>query len=230
MVGSRPTHTSSNISKATDHWGQFTPIVNMSSEGDTPAFMYVYPNGLNDPEKIDQGSWGGRFDLVKKIGIRSMKPVTNESEFDPYLMFGNSTEGTKAIKRWSPAYDNDFAARMDWSICSKYFEANHHPIAVLNGDTSRRVLEVTATPSSTVELSAVGSSDPDQDALTYAWSFYREASSCDGDVKIENSSAVSAKLSIPANTSGKSMHIILEVYDNGEPSLYAYRRVIINVR
>ncbi len=93
--------------------GAVYPDRKWATEGDTPAFMHVYPNGLNDPEKIDQGSWGGRFDLAKKAGIRSMKPVTNEGEFDPYLMFGNSAEGMNAIKRWSIAYDNDFAARMD---------------------------------------------------------------------------------------------------------------------
>ena len=106
-----------------------------------------------------------------------MKPVTNEGEFDPYLMFGNTAEGATAIKRWSTAYDNDFAARMDWSITSEYSDANHHPIAVVNGDTSRTVLQVSAAPGSMVDLNAVGSSDPDEDVLTYSWSFYQEPSS-----------------------------------------------------
>ena len=192
--------------------------------------MHVYPNGLNDPDKIDQGGWGGRFDLAKKTGIRSMKPVTNEGEFDPYLMFGNSAEGATAIKRWSTGYDNDFAARMDWSITGKYSDANHHPIAVVNGDTSRRVLQVSAAPGSTVDLSAVGSSDPDEDALSYAWSFYQEPSSYKGEVKIEDTSAAAAKVMIPSNAGGKNLHIILELHDDGKPNLYAYRRVIINVK
>lgn len=76
-------------------------------------------------------------------------------------MYGNTSEGARAIKRWSKGYDNDFAARMDWSITSKYFDANHHPLAVLNGDTSRRVLESSATAGSRANLTAKGSSDPD---------------------------------------------------------------------
>ncbi len=210
--------------------GAVYPDTQWATEGDTPAFMHVYPNGLNDPDRIDQGGWGGRFDLTKKAGIRSMKPVTNEGEFDPYLMFGNSAEGAKAIKRWSTAYDNDFAARMDWSITSEYSDANHHPIAVVNGDTSRTVLQVSAAPGSTVDLNAVGSSDPDEDALTYSWSFYQEPSSYKGEVKIEDTSAAAAKVMIPSNAGGKNLHIILELHDDGKPNLYAYRRVIINVK
>lgn len=209
--------------------GAAYPDTQWATEGDTPAFMHVYPNGLNDPDKVDQGGWGGRFELTKKAGIRSMKPVTNEGEYDPYLMFGNSAEGSDAIKRWSTAYDNDFAARMDWSITSKYADANHHPSAIVNGDSSRKVLEVSAEPGSAVELSALGSSDPDGNTLSYSWTFYKEASSYQGDLKLKNQTDAVATVTIPENASGKTMHIILELHDDGKPSLYAYRRVMINV-
>ena len=112
-------------------------------------------------------------------------------------MYGNTSEGAEAIKRWSKGYDNDFAARMDWSITSKYSDANHHPVAVVNGDTSRRVLEVSASPGSSVTLSADGSSDPDGDSLAYSWSFYKEPSSYDGSVKIENELSASATVISP---------------------------------
>jgi hypothetical protein len=210
--------------------GAVYPDRKWATEGDTPAFMHVYPNGLNDPEKIDQGGWGGRFSLTKKSGIRSMKPVTNEGMYDPYLMYGNTSEGAKAIKRWSKGYDNDFAARMDWSITGQYSDANHHPVAVVNGDTSRRVLEVSAAPGSSVTLSAKGSSDPDKDSMTYSWSFYQEPSSYLQSVEIEDPSSTTAKVSIPSNASGKTIHIILEIHDEGAPNLYAYRRVIIDVQ
>ncbi len=210
--------------------GAAYPDRKWATEGDTPAFMHVYPNGLSDPDKVDQGGWGGRFSFKKKAGIRSMEPVKNESEFDPYLMIGNTSEGAKAIKRWSKAYDNDFAARMDWSITSKYSEANHHPIAVVNGNKSRRILEVSSTPGSTVSLSAKGSSDPDKDSLSYSWTFYDEPSSYDGELKIKCDDSESATLSVPSGAGGKNIHIILEVHDDGAPNLYAYRRLILNVK
>ena len=210
--------------------GAVYPDRKWATEGDTPAFMHVYPNGLNDPDEIDQGGWGGRFSLTLKSGIRSMKPVTNEGQYDPYDMYENTSEGAQAITRWSKGYNNDFQARMDWSITSKYVDANHHPVAIVNGDTSRRVLEVSASPDSSVTLSADSSSDPDNDSLTYSWSFYREPSSYHESVEIKNGVSASATVSVPANASGKSIHIVLEVHDDGRPNLYAYRRVIINVK
>ncbi len=39
-----------------------------------------------------------------------------------------------------------------------------------------------------------------------------------------------AENEIPSNASGKNIHMILEIHDNGSPNLYAYRRVIINVQ
>jgi hypothetical protein len=119
---------------------------------------------------------------------------------------------------------------MDWSITGKYQDANHHPIAVVNGDTSRKVLEISGAPGSSVKLDATGSSDPDKNALKYAWSFYKEPSSYDGDVKIQNASSPAATVSIPSNAGGRSIHVILELHDNGSPNLYAYRRVIIHVK
>ena len=209
--------------------GAVYPDRKWATEGDTPAFMHVYPNGLNDPDRIDQGGWGGRFNLTRQAGIRSMKPVTNESDYDPYLMHGNTPEGVEAIKRWAEGYNNDFAARMDWSITPTYADANHHPVAVVNGDTTRKVLEVTAAPGTQVTLTADGSRDPDDDALTFRWSIYREPGTYRGNVTVNDASKQTATVTVPDDASGKSIHAILELHDDGEPRLYAYRRVIINI-
>jgi hypothetical protein len=215
--------------------GAVYPDTKWATEGDTPAFLHVFPNGLNDPEQIDQGGWGGRFSLETQAGIRSMSEVARinkvgESQFDPYYMHGNTSEETAAIKRWSKGYDNDFAARMDWSVTSKYEDANHHPIAVVNGDKTRKVLEVTAAPGSAVTLDSDGSSDPDKNGLNYAWFFYREPGSYDGDVMIQNPSSSAATVFIPPNAGGKHIHVILELHDDGSPNLYTYRRVIVHVK
>lgn len=215
--------------------GAVYPDTKWATEGDSPSFMHVYPNGLNDPDQIEQGGWGGRFSSVKKEGIRSMSEVAKieedaEKKLDPYYMYGNTPEMAEAINRWSEGYNNDFAARMDWSITNDYKDANHHPVAVLNGDDSRQVLEMTASAGSTVKLSADGSSDPDDNSLTCSWSFYYEPSSYDGPVTIKNSSPRNAELIIPEDASGKNLHIILEIHDDGSPSLYAYRRIIVHVQ
>lgn len=211
--------------------GAVYPNRKYATEGDTPAFMHVFANGLNDPDEVTQGSWGGRFESTRKTGIRGMSCMSGEDQaYDPYTMHGNTGEGSGAIKRWSTAYNNDFEARMDWSIKSNYADANHHPIAVVNGDTTKNVLKVTAAAGSSVELSSVGSSDPDGDTLTYDWFFYDEASSHNGSVTIQGDSSASATVQVPSGATGKELHIILELHDNGSPNLYSYRRVVISVQ
>ena len=91
-------------------------------------------------------------------------------------------------------------------------------------------MEVSTSPGSSLALSADGSSDPDGDSLIYSWSFYKEPSFYSGSVSIKNSSSASSTVAIPSNASGKNIHMILEIHDNGSPNLYAYRRVIINVQ
>jgi hypothetical protein len=204
-----------------------------SYEGDTPAFLYMYPNGLSNPEHPDWGSWGGRFDPVKKTGIRGMvqsKKLTAEPSYDPYYMYADAPEGGKSISRWAAGIHNDFQARMDWTMTGKYSEANHHPIAVVNGDTTRQVLEIPAKAGAKVALTAAGSSDPDKNALVYAWSFYQEPSSYKGTVTVQDNASATPTVVIPADAAGKDIHVILELHDNGSPNLYAYRRVIVHVR
>ncbi len=215
--------------------GAVYPDTKWATEGDTPAFMHVYPNGLNDPEQIDQGSWGGRFSFEKQEGIRSMSEVhkiqeDGETRFDPYFMHGNTEDGGTSIKMWEKGYNNDFAARMDWSITKKYEEANHHPIAVLNKDKSRNVLEIYAKAGEDVELSASGSNDPDNDEIKYSWIYYKAPGTYKEEVSIEINTSLQATLKVPEDAAGKTIHVILEIHDNGSPNLYAYRRLILNVK
>jgi len=194
----------------------------------------MVPIGLNDPDQIDQGGWGGRFSFNKKKNIRSMSGVTRirndgETRFDPYYRYGNTAEKAGAITCWSKGYDNDLAARMDWTMTPDYAKANHHPVAVVNGDLTGQVLNVTASGGSTVAFSTEGSSDPDGDSRVYAWSFYKDPSSYKGSVNVQNSNAASAAIEIPSDASGKNIHVIFELHDNGPPNLYAYRRVISNL-
>ncbi|MBN2444232.1 MAG: DUF1593 domain-containing protein [Spirochaetales bacterium] len=193
-----------------------------ANEGDTPAFMYVMPNGLSDPDQVTWGSWGGRCNGSKKANVRGMSAVTAESQYDTYYMYSDAPEGGGSISKWSSDIANDFAARMDWSITSNYSGANHHPIAILNNDSTRNVLRISASAGSSITLSAVGSSDPDGNNLSYSWSYYAEPSSA-GSPSISGSTSSTATVSVSSGVT----HIILKVSDNGSPSLCAYRRAVI---
>jgi hypothetical protein len=107
---------------------------------------------------------------------------------------------------------------------------NHHPVPVLNGDTTRQVLEFSAAAGSSLALNAEGSNDPDGDGLSYNWFLYDEPSSYAGAVTIQDSNRASATAVIPGVAAGRNIFVVLEMRDDGSPNLYRYRRAIINVR
>jgi len=187
-------------------------------EGDTPSFFYVLPDGLSDPEHPEWGHWGGRF---RRSG-RGNEYIPAED------MMNAKLDMLYTIHRWRRAYQDAFEARMDWCVES-YARANHEPIAIVNGDKTRRVLEIDVDPGGQVELSADGSFDPDKDRLTYRWWVYSEAGGYWADASIQDADTADTVLTVPVDASGRTSHIILEVTDTGKPPLTAYRRVILEV-
>jgi hypothetical protein len=186
-------------------------------EGDTPSWFYFLPTGLSDPAHPHWGGWGGRFQPAKAGLWRDAKDTV-----------GDTTDARATVWRWRPAFQADFQARMDWCV-KQYDEANHPPVPVLNNQQLPATVEVKAKPGEQVKLSANGSSDPDGDQLAYRWFVYADAGSYSRDVAINNSSASEAALTLPADSAGKTLHVILEVRDNGAPSLTRYRRAVIEV-
>ena len=69
-----------------------------------------------------------------------------------------------------------------------------------------------------VELSAVGSEDPDGDALAYDWLYYPEPGSYRGELAIEDAAAREASFVAPDVAEPTTIHIILTVSDDGTPS------------
>jgi CubicO group peptidase (beta-lactamase class C family) len=90
-------------------------------------------------------------------------------------------------------------------------------------------VRIDARPGQEVSLDAGSSHDPDGDKLTYEWSVYREAGTYRGEVAITDASSPRARLRIPSDGAGTSLHVILAVRDSGTPPLAAYRRVMVQV-
>lgn len=188
-------------------------------EGDTPAFFYVLPNGLSDPEHPEWGNWGGRFERSGQ---------GNEFVSAKDLLRG-APDMLYPIHRWRTAYQNEFEARMDWCV-KPVAEANHEPVAVLNGDKTRCVLQIETDPKAEVKLSAAGSRDPDGNKIKFRWWTYEEAGTYEAATEIRGAETADAVVTIPADASGRTIHMILEVTDTGKPPLTAYRRAVLKVR
>jgi Protein of unknown function (DUF1593) len=187
-------------------------------EGDTPSWFYFLPVGFNDPNRPDWGSWGGRFRQI----------LPNRYNDAPDTVDG-VTEARAAVWRWRPAFQNDFQARMDWCVAFDRKAANHAPIAVLNDDRSLEIVRLRAKGGERVRLSATGSQDPDGQRLRYRWFVYPEAGSLKTGAYLASDRDGLAELVSPAVTEPRTVHVILQVTDDGAPPLSAFRRAIVTI-
>ena len=212
--------------------GPLGKVYSTPKEGDSMAVIYLIPTGLSDPNQPTWGSWGGRYSpLTKQIGSSGgsmgVKPREGFYWAEAEDTLGEVTGRDNTLSRWAAALQNDFAARMQWSVKGEFGQANHEPVVHCQGDGSRKVLAIRSPAGGAVRLSAEGSSDPDGDKLSYRWYVYPEAGTYRGKIEIRDAQEVQASLDLPADAAGKTVHVILEVTDSGKPALTRYRRVVI---
>jgi hypothetical protein len=185
--------------------GSYYPQNNIS-EGDTPAFLGFVDNGLKAYENYEYGGWGGRYFPVQGNYWRDAFDDNNDK---------------KALWRWCLATQNDFAARMDWSV-KTYEDANHPPVIK---SVSKEIL---VQPGLKVELHA-DAIDLDGDNVYFWWWHYPDPSGMDQFIKIFDETSNKASFTVPKD-SKKDIHIILEVSDDGEPKLKHYQRLIFKLK
>jgi len=215
-------------------------------EGDTPSFLGLIPNGLNMPEQPGWGGWGGRYVLRQPSGeSRAIWTQGGDSfmRITSADAVGGHVSDQATIWRWRSAFQNDFAARMDWTI-KPYAQANHAPVLVVNGQAGDEPLRIKLRTGQTIPLDASRSSDPDHDALAFQWFAYPEAG-FDGTApsalaRIDHAGSPRAAATVTARCAPawldmvpcparNSVHLILAVTDRGRPSLTRYRRIILEV-
>ena len=211
--------------------GALYPRLAYIMEGDTPSFLGLVDNGLGWTISPAYGGWGGRYALYRSHGETRPIWTNNEDSRDTVVIEGAGTFTSEqaTIWRWREHFQHDFAARMDWCIAEMYGKANHNPVAVLNGDASKDVLETTAKPGATVTLSCAGSKDPDGNNLERTWFVYPEAGSYRGAVKLSSQSGETTSLVAPPVGKPETIHVILQLRDDGVPPLYSYRRAVVKI-
>ena len=180
------------------------------SEGDSPAFMHQIVVGLRSLEHPGYGGWGGRF--VKQGWPKgTWRGARDDGDLG------------KPIWRFAEAFQNDWAARADWCVKS-VADANHPPKVKLAGPLDR-----TVRPGQKVTLSAAGSTDPDGDKLSYRWWQYDDVDTATTKVEIAQPTAAAGASFVVPNEPGKTIHVILDVTDNGDPPLRRYQRMIFTI-
>jgi len=229
--------------------GAAYPDVAYGMEGDTPSWLALIPNGLGDPNHPEWGGWGGRYELYRPdvpvadpktfLGGIPIEPETRPiwtnavDEYNPPAAgdYGRATRrGDKSFKdfkatlwRWRDDFQNDFAARMEWTTKSLH-EANHPPIPVLDQPDSIRVHS-----EENFALTA-HATDPDGDSLSFYWFQYPEAGTYKEMVTINGAENMSrVDLVAPKVEKPETVHFILRVTDKGTPPLSRYKRVIVTV-
>ncbi|KAL3435085.1 hypothetical protein BDV09DRAFT_204390 [Aspergillus tetrazonus] len=187
------------------------------SEGDNVVFNPLINTGLQDPANPALASWGGRS-------------KQNSSSPDLWVLVDDEKNATGAADseytytRWIAPIQNDFAARIQWTLEANYTRANHAPeVRILNGT------DVSAPPGSTIVL-AGEVSDPDDDTVKTSWWQYLEEGTYEDSVEVTELAGHQASVAVPEDASkGQTISIILQGTDDGEFPLTRYARVFIHV-
>ncbi|KAJ5994831.1 hypothetical protein N7481_001808 [Penicillium waksmanii] len=206
-----------NKTKAAASWCKPLDPYDFLSEGDNVAFNPLLTTGLQDPTNPNLGGWGGRAkqnSTSPDLWVMVQSEVAqNGSEVDLYTM-----------SRWIAPIQNDFAARMQWTVTPKYRDGNHAPtVRILNDGI------VKGFPGATVTL-AGAVYDPDNDNVNTSWWQYFEEGTYPGTVSVAAQGKSQASLKIPADAKrGQTISIILEGIDDGHFPLTRYDRVVVHV-
>ena len=170
--------------------GKVYPKFMFIMEGDTPSFLGLIDNGLNAYRRPDWGGWGGRYVYRQPYGETHPIWTQGGDEFARVTSQDAVTgvDGEEHVSdqatiwRWREAFQNDFAARMTWTVAD-FAHANHNPVAVVNGQAGTAPIEMDVNAGQSVTLDAEPSSDPDRGrSLQFHWFHYAEAGIADGNL------------------------------------------------
>jgi hypothetical protein len=187
------------------------------SEGDNVAFLPLLDTGIQAPENPALGGWGGRSrQITTTPDLWTMVPTEKDAtgaDINQYTSL-----------RWAGAGQNDFAARMQWTLTPSYRAGNHEPhVGVLSRDPIRVVA------GRTVKLRGFAV-DPDGDRVSLQWWQYGEEGTYPGKVTIASPERAWTTVTVPADAQpGETISLILQGTDDGHFPLTRYARVILQV-
>jgi hypothetical protein len=221
-------------------WTDPRPQGEWISEGDTTNMLNLLVPGLRGHEHPGFGGWGGRARRVDEgpdtWATRGAEDVRDYACASDYASDTDTDTDSDAatpekaapeeytVTRWFADAQNDFAARLQWSVQSSFEGANHAPVV-----TVEQGVDLDVRAGSRIDLSAAVV-DPDGDAVSVRWWHYPEAGTYDGRVLLSSDEPAAVVVHVPADAvAGQTIHVIVEALDDGIPALKGYQRVILTV-
>jgi Protein of unknown function (DUF1593) len=206
-------------------WTPPRPKGEFLGEGDTFTFLNLLDNGLVGYGEESSGGWAGRGRTSAFPGAAQFGAINS---YDDLLKLQERAAAAgrppSPDPNFTPAAQNDLAARMRWSVTPTYAGANHEPRVTIRGGS-----RISARAGETIRLQGAVS-DPDGNAVTVRWWQWKDVGTYAGQVTLTNPNALATSLRIPSDASaGQTIHLILEATDNGTPPLTRYQRMIISV-
>jgi hypothetical protein len=200
-------------------------------EGDTFTYLNLLDNGLQAYRAETPGGWAGRVAVNPATTVAAPRAQGGAAtSFDTFMRSlegigpeGPATRAPSPQPNFTPAAQNDFAARVRWSVTPTFAGANHAPVVAV------RSARVSARPGETVRLDAT-TSDPDGNAVAVRWWRWKDVDTYPGDVRLSDSASLATTLQVPDDaTPGQTIQLVVEATDDGRPALTRYQRVVVSV-
>ena len=165
-------------------------------EGDTFTFFNLIANGLEAYRAETPGGWAGRVAVnPATLGAAPRAGQAGaETSFDAFMRSlegigpeGPATRPPSPQPNFTPAAQNDFAARVRWSVTPTYAGANHEPAVTIRGSA-----RVSARAGKTVRLEGTAS-DPDGNAVRVRWWRWKDVDTYPGDVRLSDPTALATR-------------------------------------
>ncbi len=219
------------------------------SEGDSPSFLYLANNGLRSYENPSFGGWGGRFGA-----FNGNRAINDALDYNPVT---KKFDSVYSLSRWFMDMQNDFAARADWCVADSFDKANHAPkiqLKVRENLSAKPGQKITLRANATdpdgdqityrwwryFEADTYQDDKRDKPAIenftvgeNFLMGMTRELLPNEilDSIQLEGANTNKVTFTVPADAKpGDTIHIILEVQDNGAHNLKAYKRVIVTVK